>query len=83
VPGSDGARERARGVLAAAHAERPAAPSRARRRRRVAALAFAAVAAGAAVALAAIALYALAALLRPAPARTRGARRSPVEALGG
>jgi len=41
------------------------------------------VAAGAAVALAAIALYALAALLRPAPARTGSARRSPVEALGG
>jgi len=41
------------------------------------------VAAGAAVALAAIALYALAALLAPAPARTHGARRSPVEALGG
>jgi ABC-type Mn2+/Zn2+ transport system permease subunit len=41
------------------------------------------VAAGAAVALAAIALYVLAALLAPGPSPARGARRSPVEALGG
>ena len=40
-------------------------------------------AAGASVALAAVALYALAALLRPAGAGSTGARRSPVEALGG
>jgi ABC-type Mn2+/Zn2+ transport system permease subunit len=41
------------------------------------------VAAGGSVALAAVALYALATLVRPAPARGRGPRRSPVEALGG
>jgi ABC-type Mn2+/Zn2+ transport system permease subunit len=41
------------------------------------------VAAGAAVALAAIALYGLAALLAPGPSPAHGARRSPVEALGG
>jgi ABC-type Mn2+/Zn2+ transport system permease subunit len=41
------------------------------------------VAAGAAVALAAVALYVVAALLAPAPPATAGARRSPVEALGG
>jgi ABC-type Mn2+/Zn2+ transport system permease subunit len=39
------------------------------------------VAAGAAVALAAVGLYVLAALLRPAAARPRGTRRSPIEAL--
>jgi ABC-type Mn2+/Zn2+ transport system permease subunit len=41
------------------------------------------VAAGGSVALAAVALYALATLVRPAPARPGGPRRSPVEALGG
>jgi ABC-type Mn2+/Zn2+ transport system permease subunit len=41
------------------------------------------VAAGAAVALAAIALYVVAVLLAPRPSPVSGARRSPVEALGG
>lgn len=41
------------------------------------------VAAGASVALAAVALYALTALARASAPRARGARRSPVEALGG
>jgi ABC-type Mn2+/Zn2+ transport system permease subunit len=41
------------------------------------------VAAGAAVALAAIALYVIAALLRPPTVGSSGARRSPVQALGG
>jgi len=41
------------------------------------------VAAGAAVALAAVALYVVAALLAPASPAAGGARRSPVEALGG